>query len=50
MLIVIRRLFLVLKIILSFYVGFKEDSNSIVCKCNIFVINFSIVNCNKKTF
>ena len=38
MLIVIRRLFLVLKIILSFYVGFKEDSNSIIFKCDILLL------------
>ena len=50
LMIIIRSLFLVLKFILSFYVGFTEDSNSMVYKCDVFVINVSFLNCNKGTF
>ena len=46
LIIIIRSLFLVLKIIL----GFKEDSNSIVYKSDIFVINFCFLNCNERAF
>ena len=48
MLIVIRSLFLVLKIILSSHVGFKEEIKFYSLKCDVFVLNFSFLNCNKR--